>query len=195
MTEQTTLVFLRHGETDWNRENRLQGQQDVPLNALGREQARRNGEEVARAFPDIAGFDFVASPLLRCRETMEIAREAMGLPREGYRLDARLKEITFGDWEGTSNDEIRERFPDAFAARDADKWRFTPPGGESYEALAKRVNPVLDEITRPTLMVAHGGVGRVLRIRLLGEEPLVAVNTDIVHDRVFVWRAGTAEHL
>ena len=88
------IIFLRHGETDWNREGRLQGQRDVPLNATGRAQAKRNGEAIIRAFPDIADFDSVASPLGRTRETMEIARIAMGLEPGGYRTDNRLLEIT-----------------------------------------------------------------------------------------------------
>ena len=90
------LIFLRHGETAYNAENRLQGQLDTPLNALGREQARSVGRTLrARIGAEIERLEaagaFVASPLLRARETMEIVREAMGLEPEGYKLDARLK--------------------------------------------------------------------------------------------------------
>jgi len=190
-----TLVFLRHGQTDWNVEGRLQGQRDVPVNEKGRAQARRNGEVIAAAIPDIASFDFVASPLSRARETMEIARAAMGLDPKAYRTDERLRELTFGDWESLTLDEIRARQPDEVAAREHDKWRFSPPGGESYARLAERITPWLEGLTRPTVVVAHGGVGRVLWIKLAGVDPAKAVVTDIPHDKVFLWKDGAASLL
>ncbi len=99
------LVFIRHGETDWNVEGRLQGRRDIPLNDTGRWQARRNGTAIMAAMPEAGGFDFVASPLSRSRETMEILRAAMGLPPQGYATDDRLKELTFGAWEGFTGEE------------------------------------------------------------------------------------------
>jgi len=185
-----TIVFMRHGETDWNVEGRLQGQRDVPVNDRGRAQARRNGEVIAAAIPDVATFDFVASPLSRARETMEMARAAMGLDPNAYRTDERLRELTFGDWESFTLDELRIRRPEEAAARDHDKWRFTPPGGESYADLAGRIAPWLEGLTRPTVAVAHGGIGRVLRIALAGVDPAEAVNTDIPHGKVFLWKDG-----
>jgi probable phosphoglycerate mutase len=189
----STIVFLRHGETDWNAEGRLQGQRDVPLNDRGRGQARRNGEVLLDAVPDVAAFDFVASPLGRTRETMEIARRALGLDPHGYRTDDRLREVTFGRWEGFTTEEIRAREPGELAARDADKWGVSPPGGESYEILAQRVRPWLREIARSTVVVAHGGVGRVLWVDLVGMDPAEAVSIPIPHDRVFVWADGAAK--
>src|SRR5262249_25444742 len=98
------LYFVRHGETDWNRERRLQGQHDVPLNALGRDQATRCGvvlrELLARTGRAAEEFDFVASPLGRARETMERVRRELGVPPEVYRTDPRLAELSFGSWEG-----------------------------------------------------------------------------------------------
>ena len=190
MSNIPNLVFIRHGETDWNREGRLQGQVDIPINELGRRQAHRNGEALAREMAGIGSFDFVASPLSRTRATMEIARAAMGLPREDYRLDGRLKEITFGDWEGLTIPEVEAKEPEAVAARAKDKWRFSPPGGERYMALADRVLPWLLELERPTVGVAHGGIGRVLRIKLLGDEPLRAMSVNIAQDQVLIWQDG-----
>jgi broad specificity phosphatase PhoE len=189
------IVFLRHGETDWNVEGRLQGQQEVPLNARGRSQARRNGETLKQAVADVAEFDFVASPLGRARETMEIARLAMGLDPKAYRIDDRLREVTFGRWEGFTTEEIRTREPGELAAREADKWGFSPPGGESYELLATRVRPWLAELDVPTVVVAHGGIGRVLWIELAGLDPAEAVVTIIPHDRIFIWSEGRARLL
>jgi len=189
------IAFLRHGETDWNVEGRLQGQKDVPLNERGRAQARRNGAAMLAALPDVATFDFVASPLGRARETMEIARAAIGLDANAYRTDERLREVTFGEWEGYTTEEVRAREPGGVAAREADKWRFQPPGGESYERLADRVKPWIQGLDRPTVAVAHGGIGRVLWIELTGLAPDQAVAIDIPHDKVFVWRDGVASLL
>jgi probable phosphoglycerate mutase len=189
------LIFLRHGETDWNVEGRLQGQRDIPLNPTGRGQAHRNGEAIARAFPDVASFDSVASPLGRTRETMEIARAAMGLDPGGYRTDDRVLEITFGDWEGFTLDELRGKEPDRVGLREEDKWAFLPPGGESYALLAARVRGWIDELERPTFVVSHGGVGRVVRHLVLGIPPAEAAGMPFPQDRALVIRDGAAEWL
>jgi probable phosphoglycerate mutase len=94
------VYFVRHGQTDWNAENRLQGQADIELNALGREQATQNGRKLAGLIPDPQAFDFVASPMKRTRATMELVRAAMGLDPYAYRTDPRLVEVNFGDWQG-----------------------------------------------------------------------------------------------
>jgi probable phosphoglycerate mutase len=163
-----TLVFIRHGETDWNVEHRLQGQQDIPLNDRGRAQARRNGEALRAAVPGVADFEFVTSPLVRARETMEILRRAMGLPVEGYRIDHGLKEITFGEWEGFTLAELSETDEAAVIAREGDKWGYQPPRGESYAMLSERVRRWLGSVDRNTVAVSHGAVGRVVRGLLEG---------------------------
>src|SRR5690606_8874474 len=139
-----------------------------PLNARGRLQAERNGRVLIERMPEAAGFDFVASPLERTRQTMEIARGAMGLDPSAYRLDPILKEITFGDWEGYTGPELEVRWPDQVLAREGDKWGFVPPLGESYEMLSRRIGGWLAGLERDTVVVSHGGVCRVLRGLLLG---------------------------
>ena len=165
------LYVIRHGQTDWNAERRLQGQKDIDLNAIGREQARQNGIDLAEilAFENIA-FDFVASPLRRTRETMEIARDAMGLPPKDYRTDERLVELSFGAWEGFTLKELKVTAPGRLAERKANKWDFIPPGddAESYEILSWRVGSWLASVDRPTVCVTHGGVIRTL-FRLIGD--------------------------
>jgi broad specificity phosphatase PhoE len=183
-----SLIFIRHGETDWNVEGRLQGQRDIPLNDNGRAQARRNGTAIKAAMPEAARYDFVASPLSRSRETMEIVRAAMGLPPESYTTDDRLKELTFGAWEGFTDEDLRSEVdPALIAARAKDKWAFLPPGGESYRVLSERVANWLTGIARPTLTVSHGGVGRVLRPMILNLDPLTAISTPFPQDRVLVF--------
>lgn len=184
------LVFLRHGETDWNVEGRLQGQRDIPLNDRGRAQAKRNGGAIIAALPDVADYDFVASPLIRSRETMEIARRAMGLDPAAYRLDDRLREITFGDWEGSTIAELRTRHGALVAERERDKWRFLPPNGESYALLLERVEAWLATLTRPTFAVSHGGVGRVVRSHVLGIDRDRAVADYFPQDRLLIIENG-----
>lgn len=165
------LYVIRHGQTDWNAERRLQGQKDIDLNAIGREQARQNGVDLREilAFEN-QPFDFVASPLRRTRETMEIAREAMGLPPKDYRTDERLVEVSFGAWEGFTLKELKATEPERLAERKAGKWDFIPPGedAESYEILSWRVGSWLTSVERPTVCVTHGGVIRSL-FRLIGD--------------------------
>lgn len=190
-----TLVFVRHGETDWNVEGRLQGQRDIPLNDRGRAQAWRNGDVVARLIPEARRFDFVASPLGRARETTEIMRAAMGLDPSGYTLDPRLIEITFGELEGYTYRDIENRAPGWLAERDANKWTYLPPGGESYEMLSARIIGWVETVDRSMVVVAHGGVGRVLRAHLLGLDKAMSVAENFPQDRVFLWRDGAGEWL
>ena len=157
-----TLYFIRHGETDWNAEARLQGQRDVPLNDFGRVQAEEVGAKLRGLVLHSEDLDYVASPLSRTRETMALIREAIGLHPTAYRTDERLRELTFGTWEGLTWKEVRTRDPKGAQAREKDKWSFAPPGGESYAMLAKRVAPIVADLTRDTVIVSHGGVARVL---------------------------------
>lgn len=186
------LVFVRHGQTDWNREGRMQGHRDIPLNDTGREQAAGNGERL-RAFLqeeglDPAGFDFVSSPLGRTRSTMELLRSGLGLPAGDYRLEQRVAELTFGEWEGFTFEDLADDEQERLLHRRADKWRFTPPRGESYEMLAERVGAWLKTVSKPTVVVSHGGVFRVVRGLLEGLESVHVPKLDAPQDKVFVWR-------
>ena len=164
------LYFARHGETDWNRERRLQGQHDIPLNALGLTQAARCGvvlrDLLSRSGRPAADYDYVSSPLGRARATMELMRAEVGLDRDSYRTDARLMEMSFGRWEGFTFAELQEREAAALAERERDKWGFVLPGGESYEQLIVRVRAWYEGITRDTVATAHGGVCRALMAHL-----------------------------
>ncbi|MFD1702806.1 histidine phosphatase family protein [Methylopila henanensis] len=162
------VIFVRHGETDWNACGRLQGQTDIPLNPRGRDQADAVGRALRAASPDAAGRVFVASPLSRATETMRRMRVAMGLDADGFTTDARLKELSFGRWEGSTLAEARLRDSKAMRARDADKWSFRPEEGESYADLEARVGEALAALTGPAVLVAHGGVARVLLATLGG---------------------------
>jgi probable phosphoglycerate mutase len=167
---QSVIYFARHGETDWNAEKRLQGQKDIPLNALGRTQGARCGEILrdlfARQGVSANALDYVSSPLGRARNTMELIRTGLALDPARYRMDDRLKEMSFGRWEGFTYPELQGKEAEALAARDADKWGYVLPEGESYAQLQLRVCAWYEAVDRDTVVASHGGVCRVLMAHL-----------------------------
>lgn len=182
VTPAPTIYFVRHGQTDWNAQGRLQGQRDVDLNAFGlRQAAEAAGRLRVAAGEDLAGADFVASPLSRTRRSMEALRGSLGLDARAYRIDERLKEICFGDWEGSTWSEVRRRDRERALARDRDRWGYRPPGegAESYAMLVERVAPALAALDRTTVMVAHGGTARAALVGLgylgIGQAPRIAI--------------------
>ena len=179
-----TIYIIRHGETDWNRDRRYQGQRDIPLNDKGRAQASRNGEALRALLPAIAHADFVASPLGRARETMEIVRASLGLEPHSYRLDDRLRELNYGHWEGMLQDDLPHIDPHGLAERSLDPFRWRPHNGESYADLLVRVIEWLDSIDRDTVVAAHGGVSRCLRAHVLGLDPSSIPDLESPQDRV-----------
>lgn len=187
--------FVRHGQTGWNAELRLQGQADTDLNDLGREQAARNGHRLAGLIEDPHRFDFVASPLKRTRDTMELVRAGMGLPARGYRVDSRLMEVHFGDWQGYTYAELEALRPGSTAARLSDKWGFVAPGGESYQMLLDRVRPWFEALDLPTICVTHGGVIRTL-FKLVEDRPVADVAAmEVPQDRVLRLKDARLEWL
>jgi probable phosphoglycerate mutase len=184
------VYFVRHGETDWNIERRYQGLSDTSLNDKGRAQAARNGAALKPVIERTKGVRFFSSPLIRATETLEILREAMELPRRRYAIDDRLIEIDLGAWNGRTVDEIAAEDPGVHERRDADKWNFAVPGGESYADAARRIREFLVTIDRPTVIVGHGASGRILRGYLLGLRPTHVPHLPAPQDKVFVMRKG-----
>lgn len=192
------LFHVRHGETDWNAEGRLQGRTDTPMNARGLAQAERNGRALAErlAAEGIApeALAWRASPLGRARRTMEIVRRAAGLDPLDYRVDERLVEIDFGAWSGrTTRELVAAGEGERVARRKRDKWGFRPPGGESYAELSGRIAAVLAEIDRDTVVVSHGGVYRTIHGHLLGTPTAEIPVLDARQDAVALFRDGGLE--
>ncbi len=160
------LYYVRHGLTDWNIEGRLQGGNDIPLNDRGRAQAAQCADILrdlfAREGRAATDFHYVSSPLVRASETMDILRKALGLPPDGYAREPRLKEIAFGDWEGLTYLDVLKRDRSVVDRREGDKWLFRPPGGETYEEVARRVGEWHATLDRDTVVTAHGGTARAL---------------------------------
>jgi broad specificity phosphatase PhoE len=186
-----TIYYIRHGETDWNVAGRLQGRHDVPLNARGRAQANQCGNILrdlfARSGRNPADCDYVSSPLGRACETMELVRPPLGLPPDGYRIEQRLAEISFGAWEGFTIAQLHSRDPQRISAREHDKWHFVPPGGESYENVSGRMREWYENLTRDTVAVAHGGTARGLIAHLGIAKPAAAPLIDIEQGVAYVF--------
>jgi len=190
------IYVVRHGQTDWNAERRLQGQKDIPLNPIGREQARQNGINLAEILRvEGIAFDFVASPLTRTRQTMEIMRTAIGVDPRAYRTDERLVEVSFGDWEGFTLKELKATQRDRVSERNLNKWDFIPPGedAESYEIMSWRIGSWLNSVDKPTVCVTHGGVIRSL-FKMIADLPKhEAAEGEIPQDRIL--KIDTADRL
>jgi probable phosphoglycerate mutase len=149
----TLLLLLRHGPTPWNETSRVQGRSDVPLSEAGRAEVRS-----WRVPAEFAGFDWIASPLLRAVETAALLSAAEP-PR-----DPRLIEMDWGEWEGRRLDELRGQLGDLMRAWEAKGLDFCAPGGESPRQVQRRLAPFLAERARgsDTVAVAHKGVIRAL---------------------------------
>jgi len=162
------ILLARHGETPWNAEGRYQGQEDIPLSAIGEAQAQALGERLAAVPIDHA----VASPLSRAQAT---ARLALGEARADLlTTDAGLMEIAHGAWEGLLASDIAARDPDLLR-----QWRDAPesvqmPGGESLGEVFARAWPAFTRAFEATpvdgtlLVVAHDAVNRVILCHILG---------------------------
>ncbi len=174
MTDWPELFFARHGETDWNRERRYQGQRDIPLNQTGRGQADAIGpllvDLLAANNLDPAGVDWFASPLSRARETMERMRSAFDIRLPEVTYDDRLQEISFGVMEGKLHSELASDIGVPVGRRGGEYWDYRPPRGESYEDVAARLASFASELSGPGVIVAHGGILRVVR-RMIENAP------------------------
>jgi probable phosphoglycerate mutase len=188
------IYYIRHGETSWNAEGRLQGTRDIALNDLGRRQAVHAGGVLADLFKregrDISALSFVASPLLRARTTMELVRGALELPLQDYALDDRLREIGYGVWEGSTLAEMQAADPVLYAKRLTAKWTMAPEGGETYAEVQARMRDWYDSVNADTVAVAHGGTARALMVALGIETPVSAADLLIEQGAVYVFRDG-----
>lgn len=166
-TRPVRLLVVRHGETSWNADSRIQGQTDIPLSPRGEAQARRLQSRLANEQITVA----YASDLQRAWRTAELALE--GRSDIAIVRDPVWRELRFGDWEGLTSAESVARDPDLAAARRRHPASVRPPGGEHLADLQARIAPAIEAIRQrhrgETVLVAtHGGVVRTLGCHVLG---------------------------
>ena len=176
------LLVVRHGQTDWNATNRLQGRTDIALNETGRLQAKQNGQRMAAFLShlneDLTDWHFVASPLKRTRETIEILRQALGLERDGYDISEQLIELHYGAWEGRTWQDLRQDVPELIKDRFAHPWQMVAPGGgESHDEMRTRVVDWMQNLPQKTIAVTHTGPLRIVR---------GAIDTSMSNDEIAV---------
>jgi probable phosphoglycerate mutase len=189
-----TVLLVRHGETEWNRNRRYQGWLDSPLTPEGIAQAEAIGRLLHR-LPEAAEADIVASPIGRARRTAEIIAECLrnggGHPRP-IRFDERLREISLGSWDGLDKRDIRRRAPDVFTGQGSRwEWYFHSPDGETYDAFAGRIAAFLADLgPAPVIAVSHGVATRVLRGLYAGMPRDEALRLAVPQDRIFRMKGG-----
>ena len=163
------LILVRHGETDWNKAQRFQGQANMALNKTGRRQAAA----LAAALRQAEVNAILASDLQRAQETAHPIAAVFGLP---VQLEPRVREMAFGAWEGLSYSQIQQQFPDGLAAWQEDALHVSPPGGETLMQVTERVQAALSDLAdtyrdRTVVLVTHGGPLRLLLCLALGLAP------------------------
>lgn len=163
MNPSLVIYLARHGQTEFNCEDRFCGQSDSPLTKVGIEEAHRNGRALSTHVGASDPLRLVSSPMARALETARIIRSELGRSQQPIETDARLREISFGAWEGLTIPDIKSRYGGAWERRLGNKWTYAPPGGESYATVARRVGSWLCEAHGPMLVVTHGVVDRIMR--------------------------------
>jgi probable phosphoglycerate mutase len=192
-----TIYLVRHGETRWNVEGRIQGQLDSELTERGIAQARSIGRLLRRHVAPGVALAMESSPTGRALSTALLIAEELGVDRAAIRTTPLLAERHMGDWAGLTLDEVDLAFPAEDARRTIDDARYVPAGGESFDALFSRARDWLrsDRPAAVTIAVTHGLIGRTIRGAYLGQNPELIVSASLPQDRAFRLRAGTIEEL
>jgi probable phosphoglycerate mutase len=186
------IYYIRHGQTDWNAARRVQGQTDIPLNKTGHGQARAIATAISKLEPDAGKFKFYASPLTRVRQTMGHVLDAYGLDDNTVQFDERLSEVSFGEKEGWTWPELNALGIEPRV--DPEKYfHWRPENGESYADAAIRVKSWLDDLREPALVVAHGGISRILRGILLGQTGAEYIGLKVPQSKFFKIENGEVE--
>ncbi|MFL5298051.1 MAG: histidine phosphatase family protein [Phenylobacterium sp.] len=183
------IYLVRHGQTEFNRERRIQGHVDSPLTELGQRQAHAVGRLLRDLIRERDGWRIVSSPLGRAHATADVISARLGgLPVE---LDDRLKEMSWGPHDGRLRAELEAEHPETFGRTG---WAFDASAGETYDEVCARVGAWLAELPpepeRRVIAVSHGISGRVLRGLYAGLGRDGAAQQDVPQDAVFLLQHG-----
>jgi probable phosphoglycerate mutase len=173
------IYLLRHGETEWNLDGRLQGQLDSSLTMLGRRQAQQLGDLLAGHFSETALPPFQVSPLGRAQETANLIRGQQAATG-AFIIEPRLTEVSFGDWEGLTFDDIETDWADLIDSYDDLDWLFEAPGGEGYDQAAARVESWLHDQVTPVIAISHGLTAQLIcgQYQGLGRSAIAAITVE-----------------
>jgi broad specificity phosphatase PhoE len=160
------VFLLRHGETVWNAERRLQGEHDSPLTCRGREQAHVLGQILAKQLGPRLQVPMYVSPLGRARATAAIVQQEAKSSQ--IIVEPRIREVSLGVWEGLTRAEVDVRWPGLTAGLGSADWFFGAPGAEPYTDCEHRIRGWLGEQNGSVIAVSHGVAGRILRGLYLG---------------------------
>ena len=154
------IYFIRHGETDWNKQHLVQGSADIDLNATGVEQATAIAKALQSIEPELRQFSFYVSPQVRAQRTMKIICAEQPRDFASVHTDVRLRELEFGIWEGKDIEAMNQArdYPNGQVGH----YNWKPEGGESYAEGVARVDSFLRDIKGPSLIVSHGAVARCM---------------------------------
>lgn len=188
------LMLVRHGETDWNSSMKYQGSSNIPLNAVGREQARRTSLRLAGGLWE----RIISSPQARAMETSKIIAGSL-LNGNTVQIHPALSEIGFGAWEGMSVTQIEEKYGEYYHRWREDPSRYTPPGGECFHHALHRVSNAFNEMlsldAERILVICHGGTIRLTLVHLLGMDPSLVWRMKINNcslSGIDVWERGSS---
>ncbi|NBB71077.1 MAG: histidine phosphatase family protein [Alphaproteobacteria bacterium] len=193
------VLFVRHGETVHNRERRMSGHRDAPLTLAGLHQAEGVGRLLAARYGgDLGRWRWMTSPLFRAWQTAVVVADVVGVASGELVHDPRLKEMTWGRWDGLTAAEIEARDPELWRARIDDRWTVPPPGGgETQRDIITRAEDWLAELASHARVVAfgHGALGRALRCAYRGLPDAAMLEMDEPQGSVFRLARGDEERL
>ncbi|MGO9454579.1 MAG: histidine phosphatase family protein [Candidatus Binataceae bacterium] len=192
------MIYLTlHGETEWNRERRFQGQLDSPLTEHGVHQAQLMGATLRDVLGDSTGYTVVSSPLGRARRTAEIICEVLGIDSRQIETDARLAEINLGSWAGMTRNEVEARWRGALDDAGRYEWYFRSPDGETLDDITTRVRQWLSDTAARdrVIAVSHGVTSRILRGLYGGIEQPQALMLEVSRDVVFRLHDGSIDRI
>jgi probable phosphoglycerate mutase len=188
----TPEIFLvRHGETVWNVEGRFQGALDSPLTVTGIAQVEAIGRRLAELLADAPPVAMRVSPLGRTRQTAALLGGFHTYSETSF--DPRLREVTLGEWEGLTLEEMDAGWPTRFDGTTQGDWYFSAPGGETYDAAAARAGEWLAEREGSMVAVSHGLFSRLIRGAYLGLPRKEALSLPVPQDVIWHLRDGTIE--
>jgi len=190
------IHLLRHGETAWNLDGRLQGRLDSSLTEMGRRQAQQLGDLLASRFPETSLPPLQVSPLGRAQETANLirAREATrGHATTGFITEPRLTEVSFGDWEGLTFDDIENDWDDLIDAYDDLDWLFEAPSGEGFDEALARVDSWLQDQSTAIVAITHGLTAQVICGAYLGLDRAEISAFSVEHGVIYRLHDGKIE--